>query len=237
MAKKRKSTPQAATLHDFFGKAGRAPPKKVKIEPDTTRTPLKCVDSGDIIIIDSDDDELPKASSKVTLLDDGEDVPIEETSFGLPLLLTQEDGSAGKDSPSAFGAPSLLVASAEEATVSHTSVKTGPAAPLNGCTPPPIAKTPSGDAPLHVLEDEWGTGDDEAELDALGRSMEAQEEDAVDIDLTLDEDAVDIDLTLDDSDALSQSTEHVRTCPLCDKRLVNMSDVVRMDFARGYSCY
>lgn len=227
MAKKRKSptsTPQTATLHDFFGKTGRAPSKKVKVEPTTSQTYLKCVDPGDIIIIDSDDDDLPKASSMVIF-----DAPAEESSFGLPLLLTHEDELASKDPPSTFGAPSLLIDSAEEVVPTHAPE--GPAAPsvvLDGCTPPVTANILSNNEDsVRVLEDEWRTGDDEAEL---GRSAGAQEEDTVDIDLTLDEDAVDIDLTLDDGDGPSQTTEHVRTCPLCDKRFVNMSDVVRMPF-------
>lgn len=233
MAKKRKSTPQAATLHDFFGKAGRAPPKKIKVEPTTTQLPIKCVDPGDIIVIDSDDDDIPKASSstEVTLRSYERDVAsVEESLFGLPLLLTQEDGPTSKEPPSTFGTPSLLAASAE-GTSTQTPPKTGPAAPLDGCTPPPVSKTSSNDVPSNAPEEEWRTGDDEMELDIMSRSAEMQEEDAVDIDLTLDEDAVDIDLTLDDDGGPSQPTEHLRTCPLCDTRLAGMSDVVRNLFA------
>ena len=236
MAKKRKSTPQAATLHDFFGKPGRVPQKKVKVEP-TLRTPIKCVDPGEIIVIDSDDDDRPKASKATPAPDGRGAAPAGESSFGLPLLLTQEDKSRDSEPPSSFGTPSLLVGF-PGASSTQTPSKTGGAAPLDGCTPPPVSKTPSREGPSNTLEDEWRTGDDEMEMDEVGRSTETQEEDAVDIDLTLDEDAVDIDLTLDDADdpPPPSPSGNARTCPLCDKRLVGLSDMVCMPLAHSCSC-
>ena len=184
------------------------------------------VDPGDIIVIDSDDDDLPKPSSKATLCSSERDASLaEENSFGLPLLLTQEKELSTEEHPSTFGTPALLTASTEEAEA-HTSPSNRPATPLDGCTPPPISKTPSAEVASNVLDNEWRTGDDEMELDDMGRSAETQEEDAVDIDLTLDDDVVDIDLTLDDSRVPSQTPGDIRTCPLCNSKLVGMSDEV-----------
>ncbi|KAH9930298.1 DNA repair metallo-beta-lactamase-domain-containing protein [Fomitopsis serialis] len=67
-------------------------------------------------------------------------------------------------------------------------------------------------------------GDDEVELEEMA-SADAQEEDAVDIDLTLEEDTVEIDLTLDEGEPLPLD-QGVETCPLCAKKLGGLNSFV-----------
>ncbi|PIL24631.1 hypothetical protein GSI_12515 [Ganoderma sinense ZZ0214-1] len=146
-------------------------------------------------------------------------------TFGLPSALLvpsapEEQSTGGKREPSPFGFPALLVTQEQQDVVNPPACET----PIqldcahDGARDQVLQCKQNEEADLadNVLlgTGDWDMGDDElVRIEDDYDKVKAEEDDAVDIDLTLD-------------DATSSAEEKpVESCPICEKELAGMSNL------------
>ena len=163
------------------------------------------------------------------VLDEGPPVKTDQYTFGIPsaLLLPSSPEKLPEDDrrePSPFGFPALLAMQKQQDAADPPATNDAPILPdyshngLYNQIPQSIQQNGDTCPVEHALlaAGDWDMGDDELELiEEECNKVKAEDDDAVDIDLTLDD------------DPSSAEEKPVESCPICERELVGMSNLVR----------
>ncbi|KAI0339666.1 hypothetical protein BDW22DRAFT_577032 [Trametopsis cervina] len=261
MAKKRKDTPRASTLHNFFASQGTASaakrPKLSSITPRRTVAVKKTSPAPeDIIVIDdSDDDHAVETPSRPARAAPKHSVSNARTSRaasgsgrGLPLRYTQESDSdvevlespihkVAKDTMS-FGTPTLLI--------DRESITSGPA----------HEDMDFGRAVLLLQSGDGADTNSSVSTGAVGLKASCPSsavsntpretiEDPVEewgtgddeMDATNGESAFVTEPVAGPSNIIAARVENTERCPICDKELVGMNALVNLTYASRRICF